>query len=241
MISTIFNELLYRPLFNFLVFFYNIIPGHDFGVAIIALTILVRFALYPLSKKAIESQKALSELQPKIKEIQKKYHQDKEKQTKAMMEFYKQNKINPFSGCLPLLIQFPIFIGLYKTFWSGLDPSRLKSLYSFISSPGAIDPMFLNIIDLSHKNPYLAVMAGFFQFIQSKMMTPKNNKLVGKTDMSYLMSKQMTYFFPFITVFIVWNFPAGLPLYWIISTLFSIGQQYFVLKKQKIEIIKETN
>lgn len=238
LLSLIFNELLYRPLFNFLVFFYNIIPGHDFGVAIIALTILVRLALYPLSQKAIESQKTLSELQPKIKEIQKKYQKDKAEQTKAIMEFYRQNKINPFSGCLPLLIQFPVFIGLYKTFWSGLDPSRLNSLYSFISNPGAIDPMFFNIINLSAKNPYLAILAGVFQFIQSKMMIPKNNKSADKTDMSSIMGKQMTYLFPFITVFIVWNFPAGLPLYWVISTLFSIGQQYLVLKKQKIKTIK---
>ena len=113
LLGIIFNELIYRPLFNSLVFFYNIIPGHDFGLAIIALTILIRFALYPLSQKAIKSQKALSEIQPKIKEIQKQHQNDRAQQTKAMMEFYQKNKINPFSGCLPLLIQFPVFIGLY--------------------------------------------------------------------------------------------------------------------------------
>ena len=237
-IISIFNEILYRPIFNSLIFLYNTIPGKDFGIAIIILTIIIRLALYPLSQKAIKSQKALSQLQPKIKEIQKKYKDNKEEQAKVMMEFYKTNKINPFSGCLPLLIQLPILIALYRVIWTIFDPERLHALYSFVANPGIINPTFIGLIDLSQKNPYLAILAGALQFIQSKMMMPKKNKeddksKSGSLDFSKMMGSQMTYFMPLITVFIAWNFPAGLPLYWVVTTLFSIGQQWLVLKKSK--------
>ena len=112
MIGEIFNQFLYQPLFNVLIFFYNVIPGHDLGVAIILVTLLIRVVLFPLSKKGIKSRKALEELQPKIKEIQNK-HKDKEERARQMMTFYKENKVNPASGCLPLLVQLPIFIALY--------------------------------------------------------------------------------------------------------------------------------
>jgi len=100
-ITGLFNTILYRPLLNFLVLLYKYVPGHDFGIAIILLTVIVKLLLYPLGSKAIKSQKNLAEIQPKIKEIQEKYKDDKEKQTRALMEFYKEAKVNPFSGCLP--------------------------------------------------------------------------------------------------------------------------------------------
>jgi len=98
-ISLLYNEILYRPLFNGLIFLYNIIPGHDFGVAIIILTVIVRAILYPFSQKMIKSQRELQLLQPKIKEIQQKYKDNKEKQSQALMELYKTHKVNPASGC----------------------------------------------------------------------------------------------------------------------------------------------
>src|SRR3990167_6193343 len=128
-ISLIFNEALYRPLFNGLIFLYNIIPLPDFGVAIILLTIIIRLVLYPLNQKSITSQKALGELQPQIKDVQNKYPTDKVKQSQAMMELYKKNNINPASGCLPILIQLPILIALYQVFWNGLNPDSLTALY----------------------------------------------------------------------------------------------------------------
>jgi len=150
-IVTIFNEALYRPLFNTLIWIYNIIPGNDLGIAIILLTILIRFILYPLSKKAIQSQKAISFLQPKIKEIQKKY-KNKEEQAKVMMELYKKHKVNPMAGCLPILIQLPILIALYRVFFSGLNMETLNILYGFIQRPDSLNLMFLGLINLSQKN-----------------------------------------------------------------------------------------
>ena len=137
-----FNLILYQPFFNALVLLYQYLPGRDFGIAVIFLTVLIRIIFYPLGIQAIRSQKALGELQPKIKEIQEKYKNDRERQTRAMMELYQKEKINPFSGCLPLLIQLPILIALYQVFWRGLRPEEMVHLYDFVPHPGVIDPTF---------------------------------------------------------------------------------------------------
>lgn len=229
-----FNTILYQPLFNALVFLYEYLPGHDFGIAVIVLTIIIRLILYPLMVKSIKSQKILSELQPKIKEIQQKYKDDKEKQTKEMMALYQKEKINPFGGCLPLLVQLPILIALYRVFWKGLQPEAMAMLYSFVPNPGAIDPMFLGIINLGQGNVVLAIVAGITQFVQSKMLMPKTKKKEqGKGQMgqfSEMMQKQMLYFFPVFTVLILLRLPSAIAVYWIVTALFSIGQQYLVLK-----------
>lgn len=232
LISTIFNEAFYRPLFNGLIFLYNAIPYHDFGVAIILLTLLIRFVLYPLNQKAIRSQKALSELQPQIKEIQAKNKSDRAKQSQALMELYRQNKINPASGCLPLLIQLPVLFALYRVFLNGLNPDNLKELYSFVSRPEIINPWFFGLIDLSKSNWPMAILAGALTFIQSKMMIPSQTKNPAAGDFSAMFSKQMVYLMPIMTLIIAWKLPAGLALYWIVITLFGIGQQYLVTRKK---------
>jgi len=234
-IFSFFHEALYRPLFNGLIFLYNAIPPHDFGLAIILLTIIIRLILYPLNQKAIISQKRLSQLQPQIKEIQAKYT-DKVKQSQALMEFYKTNNINPASGCLPLLIQFPILIVLYQVFWNGLKPESLSALYSFVANPGIVDPMFLGLISLANPNYILAILAGIFTFWQSKMMVSLQPAAGQGSDFSAAMNKQMVYLMPLVTVFISWNLPAGLTLYWVITTLAGVIQQYFVISKNGKEI-----
>ncbi len=232
-IISIFNTVLYQPLFNALVLLYKYIPGQDFGVAIIALTILIRFVMYPLGAKAIRSQKAMTEIQPKLKEIQEKYKGDKTKQAQATMELYKEAKINPFSGCLPMLVQLPILLALFRVFWRGFSQEQMSYLYSFVSVSGQIDPNFLGMIDLSQPFPVLAVLAGVGQFIQTKMMMPKKNSEKKKqSDFSSMFQKQMVYFFPAITVMIVWRLPSAIALYWIVSSLFSIVQQHYVKSKQ---------
>ena len=229
-IFTIFHEVLYRPLFNGLVFLYNVVPYHDFGIAIILLTLIIRFILYPLNQKALKSQKALSELQPQIKEIQSKYKADRVKQSQALMEFYKTKGINPASGCLPLLVQLPVLIALYQVFLNGLKPESLKSLYYFVSRPELINTKFLGLIDLSQSNYGLAILAGALTFVQSKMMVP-SVKSANPGDFSTMMSRQMVYLMPVITLIIAWKLPAGLALYWVVITLFGVVQQYFVNKK----------
>lgn len=236
MLAVLFNEILYRPLLNALVFLYNIIPGHDFGIAIIVLTILIRIVLYPLSYKSIKSRQALSILQPKIKEVQKKY-KNKEEQSKELMKLYKERNINPLSGCLPLLVQFPILIALYRVLINVLKPESLSTLYSFVKNPGIINALSLGVLDLSKKSPVLAIFAGVSQFFYSKLTmkfsppTPQIGAKKGAFDIQKTMGKQMIYFMPILTIFIAWNFPAGLPLYWVVTTLFGLGQEYYLLKK----------
>ncbi len=232
MIGNIFNLILYQPLFNALVFLYAFLPGHDFGIAIIVLTAAIRLVLYPLMAQSIRSQKILNELQPKIQEIQKQYQGDKQQQAKAMMELYKKEKFNPFGGCLPLLVQLPILLALYQVFWKGFQPEQFKFLYSFISNPGTIDPMFLGIINLSQPNIILAILAGLAQFFQSKMMMPQMKKQSQGNDQmaqfSGMMQKQMIYLLPVFTVFILWKMPSAIGVYWLVTTLFSIIQQRLI-------------
>ncbi|MDI6591511.1 MAG: YidC/Oxa1 family membrane protein insertase [Patescibacteria group bacterium] len=226
-----FNLILYQPLFNALILLYEYLPGHDFGLAVIFLTVAMRMIFYPLMVQSIKSQKALSELQPKIQEIQKKYKDDREKQAKAMIEIYQKEKINPFSGCLPLFIQLPILIALYRVFWQGLQPEQLFLLYSFVPHPGVINPTFFGFLNLSQPSLVLALLAGISQFFQTKMISPKIKQKKGGSQFSEMFQKQMLYFFPIFTVFILWRLPAALSLYWLVTTLFSIFQQYLVFKK----------
>lgn len=237
-VTAIFNSLLYRPLFNGLIFLYNVLPGHDFGIAIIVLTIIIRLFFYPLFQKQMKAQKEMAFIQPKIKDIQKKYKNDKEKQAQATMELYKEHKVNPFSGCLPMLIQLPILIAFFQVLRTGLDPSRLSGLYWFVKNPGLIDPMFLGLVDLAKSSAVLAVLAGAAQFIQSKMTLPAAGLQKGqRTDFTSLMSTQMIYFMPVLTVMIAWQLPAGLPLYWLVLTIFGIIQQYFMTKRKEAGVI----
>jgi len=233
-LSAFFNTILYQPLLNLLILLYAYLPGSDFGVAVIIFTLLIKIVLSPTSLKAARSQRALAKIQPRIKEIQQKYKDDKAKQSQAMMEIYKQEKINPLSGCLPILIQLPILIALYQVFLRGLQPEALKaSLYSFVPYTPLTNITFLGIIDLSKSNIFSALLAGILQFFQSKLSLsfakPKEaNDKTKKQGFSSMMQSQMLYFFPLLTIFIVWKFGSIIGLYWIVSALFSIGELYII-------------
>jgi len=225
----IFNTVLYRPLFNALAFLYHWLPGNDFGIAVIVLTILIRLALHPLMSRSLKSQKIFRELQPKIKEIQKKFKNDQQKQTEELLKIYREAKINPISGFLPLLIQLPLLIALYQVFWKGLEPGAMNNLYSFMPALGQINPSFLGIINLSQASMFLAILAGTTQFIQAKTMNPKQKK-EQKGQVANIIQKQMLYFLPVFTVIILLRLPAAIALYWIVTSLFSIFQQYNINK-----------
>jgi YidC/Oxa1 family membrane protein insertase len=235
----IFTIIFYQPILNLLVFIYNIVPGHDLGVAIIILTIIIKLILLPLSKKSLKSQKALQDLQPKIDELKKKYGDKKEEMGKAMLELYKANKVNPFSSCLPLIIQLPFLIAVFQVFQTGLANGSLDLVYSFISKPETINNISFGFLDLSVRNIPLAILAGLAQFWQSKMMMTKR-PAVQKTetkdeDMMAMMNKQMLYFMPALTVFISLSFPAGLALYWFVTTLLTALQQMYIFKQHEKE------
>lgn len=239
-----FNAIIYQPILNTLIFLYNTVSFGDFGIAIVTTTILLKFLLVPLSKKQIESQKKMQELQPQIKELQNKYKDNKEKQTKELMEFYKKNKANPLSGCLPLIVQFAFLIAIYRVLFNISNAGLVvnaQELYSFVSDPGQINKLFIGLIDLTKPNWILAVLAAGAQYFQTKMMmqtaaakkevTGKKEQEPEKLDFAAMMTKQMLYLGPFLTLFIGIKFPAGLALYWLISTLFMLGQQIYIAKK----------
>lgn len=223
----LYNIILFQPLLNLLVWLYNMIG--DIGVAIIIVTILIRFILLPLSLKSMKSQQSLQGLQPKMDEIKRKYKDDKQKQSEELMKFYKENKINPMSSCLPLLIQLPIIFALYGVFQKGLQNSSMDMLYSFVSKPENINPLFFGLVSMTTPNLILAIIAGLLQFLQSWMVFSKQKKSSDK--MAGMLGKQMTYFMPVMTVFIAMSLPAGLAIYWITTTLFAIVQQYIMTKK----------
>jgi YidC/Oxa1 family membrane protein insertase len=237
-IGEIFNLILYQPLFNLLILLYQWLPIHDFGIAIIVLTLFIRLILYPSTNQALRSQMALSRLQPKVQEIQKRYKGDLAKQSQAILALYRQEKINPLSGIFPLLIQFPILIALFyvfQTFKDGLSPAELSLLYRPVSLPTITSPLFLGVLNLAQPSFFLAILAGFFQYLQQKMFLPAKLNSVPQNpqgQFSQVLQKQMTYFFPILTVFILLKLPAALGLYWLSTTLFSIFQQHLIFKKE---------
>jgi len=231
-----FNILLYQPLFNLLILLYQFIPGQDFGVAIIIFTLLIKIIFYPLTAKAIKSQKILSEFQPKIREIQQKFKEDKERQVKEMLSLYQREKINPFAGLLPILIQLPVLVALFQVFRGGFGLEQMTYLYDFIPRPEAINLISLGIIDLGESNIIIAFLAGITQFFQSRMLIPKMKKDTKETNqmaqVSVMVQKQMAYFVPIFTVFMLLGLPSAMGLYWLVTSLFSTGQQYLTLKHQ---------
>ena len=232
--SQLFNVILYQPIFNGFVALYNLIP--DVGVVILLITIIIKLILYPLNSSSIKSQKALSELQPKMEEIKKKYAGNQAMIGTETMKLYKENKVNPLASCLPLLIQLPVFIALYYVLQRGLTTNNFDLLYGFVKHPGTLNTLTLGFFDLKNKSIILAVLAGAAQFWQAKMMTrrqpPKEAGAGGKDEsMMTMMNKQMLYFMPFMTVLIGMSLPAGLALYWFLSTVLTALQQLLVFKK----------
>ena len=234
--SAIFNTIFYQPILNLLVYLYNVIPGHDIGAAIIVMTAVIKLILLPLSKLSINSQKAMQELQPKLDELKKKYANNKEELGKAMMQLYKEEKVNPFSSCLPLIIQLPFLWAVFQVFRDGLGGKSLELVYSFVGRPEIINPISLGFIDLSKPNIILAVLAGLAQFWQAKMMVTKRPEVkdpgAKDEDLMAMMNKQMLYFMPILTVFIGLTFPGGLALYWLVTTLLTVAQQLYLFKKK---------
>ncbi len=248
--GSLFNTFVVNPLYNILIAAYEFIPPHDFGIAIIVATILIKLAMLHLSKKQIESQKKMQELQPKIKKIQKEHKDDKEKQTKEILALYKKHNTTPVSGCLPLIIQMIVFIAFYRILF-GMKGAEVivdsARLYPFIHNPGTMTPTLLGIIDLHTPSPLLAVLAAAGQYLQMKMMMAQRSKDTSaekKTpskdadapaiqDFAEIMTKQMVYIAPVMTLLIGFTFPGGLALYWFVSTLFMIVQQYYLTHTKK--------
>jgi YidC/Oxa1 family membrane protein insertase len=230
----IFTIIFYQPVLNLLVFFYNILPGHDIGLVIVALTVAIKLILWPLSQRALKSQQAISRLQPKIKELQAKYKDNKEEQGRAMMALYREEKVNPTSSCLPLLVQLPFLWAVFKVFRDGLSNKSLALVYPFISRPELLQTTSFGIIDLSKPNIPLAILTGVAQYFQARTATRQAPPPSGggqAEELASIMNKQMLYFMPVMTVVICWSLPSGLALYWFLSSVLTVLQQIYWFKK----------
>lgn len=222
----LYTEILWRPLFNGLVFFYNILPGQDLGIAIIALTIAIRLVLAPLLWKAQAAQKKMALIQPELKRIQAANKGNKEAQSKALMELYATHRVNPFSGCLVLLIQLPILIALFQVFRSGLDAASLTYVYGFLARPDVFHLVSFGFLDLTRGNIWLGVLAASTQFFQTKLSTPPPAPDGGAGgDFAKALQWQTTYFFPVLILLWSYSLPAALTLYWTAMNAFGIVEQ----------------
>lgn len=248
--QSIFQTILFQPIFNLFVLGYNFIP--DVGVVIILLTFIIKLALYPSTAASIKAQKSLTDLQPKINAIKKQHEGNQQLIATETMKIYQEHKVNPLGSCLPLLIQLPILIALYWVLQAGLTNEPLSGsgvaplslLYSFVPNPGHINTISLGLFDLSKTgNVVLALLAGVAQFWQFRMMTnnrpPKDAGAGAKDeDMAAVMNKQMMFLMPAMTIFIGIKFPAGLALYWLVSTVLTGLQQILIFKKPtEVEVI----
>lgn len=247
-----FTAIFLQPLLNLLIGLYNTLPGHDLGVAIIALTLLVKAVLWPFTALQIKQQRALQAIQPKIDEIRAKYRDDREAQGRELMALYSREKVNPAASCLPLLIQIPVFIGLYRALSQGIAALDPALLYPFVDNPGVIHASLLGLVDLTKRSIPLAVGAALVQFYQSRQllknaaptMTPPPAEVADSPaaqdeSMATIMNRQMTYTMPLLTAAIGWTLPAGLTLYWFVMSLLSVVQQWWITRKLPPKILPQ--
>jgi len=240
-IGYFFNIIFTFPIFNVLMVLYRIIG--DFGLSIIVLTLLVKLVLFPLTLKQLKSMKATQALQPQMAEIRKKYAKDQLAQSRAMQDLYKEYGISPLAGsCLPLLVQMPVLFGLFYALSAVLRTAKTvgdinKLLYPFIPAfahfPNVnltwftfISPAWqisLGVPDPTHILPVLAAIA---TFVQVRMSQPKS--MATASDAMSQQMKIMQYISPIMVLIFGWNYAAGLALYWTVSSVFAMFQQYFV-------------
>lgn len=230
--SAIFHSIVYQPLYNAMILFYDLVPWKDFGIAIILTTVALKLVLYPLSQKQIDAQKKMQVIQPKLKELQTKHKGDREAQARATMDLYKEHKVNPAAGCLPLIVQIIFLIAIYRIIINIAQADFQvvsQDLYGFVSDPGTVKHLFFGLVDLAHPNIPLAAIAALALYYQTKMMMPTlpaaQDKKDDEPDFASIMSKQMLYIGPVLTLVIGASLPSGLAIYWLTATLITIWQQ----------------
>jgi YidC/Oxa1 family membrane protein insertase len=244
-IGYLFNLIFTFPILNGLLLLYRLFG--DFGLSIIVLTIIIKLILFPLTLQQLKSMKATQALQPQMAEIKKKYAKDQQAQAMATQALYKEYGVNPVAGCLPLLIQLPVLYGLFNAFNNVLRYTGKESplehinnlVYPFLPHFTHLPNLYLNWFTfvspnwhflLSQPDPthILPIIAGLATFVQLRMSQPKTNNTAAANDPTQQSMKTMQYVMPLVTVFFGWTFPAGLALYWTVSSIFQAVQQYFV-------------
>ncbi|AMV73973.1 membrane protein insertase YidC [Desulfuromonas sp. DDH964] len=202
-----FFSIIATPLLHVLKFFYSFVG--NYGIAIIALTVIIKLLFWPLTQKSYGSMKAMQKLQPEMQKIREKFKNDKERLNREMMELYKTHRVNPLGGCLPMLVQIPVFFALYKVLLSSIELRHAE--FGFW------------LTDLSAKDPYYItpLIMGVTMFVQQKMSPSTMDPTQAKIFM----------LMPVVFTFLFLNFPSGLVIYWLVNNLLTILQQYFINRK----------
>ncbi len=219
------TDIIARPLLYVLRFFYKYI--HNYGVSIILLTILVKILFWPLTHKSYKSMKEMQKLQPIMAKMREKYKNDKQKLNKEMMGLYKTYKVNPMGGCLPMVIQIPVFFALFRILGSAIE-LRQSPFVLWINDLSAPDRLFSLPFKIPYMSPpygipVLTLLMGASMFLQQKMTPTPGDPSQAKIMM----------FLPIIFTFMFINFPSGLVLYWFVNNILSIGQQYRIYTRSK--------
>lgn len=226
-----FRNIIFKPLYNFLVHIIGILPGGSVGLAVIIITILVKIVLLPFNIKTVVSQIQLKKIQPELDAI-KKETTDKTEQARKTMELYKKYGVSPFSGCLPLLIQIPVIISLYYVFFQGLtfDP---ELLYAGVTIPENVNTSFLGA-DLAGSSLVLAILAGVSQYFQISVVNKRNTQPEGtgiQAQIGKSLQFQMKYILPVFIVFIAYRLSGAIALYWIVNNIVTIIMEIIIVKK----------
>ncbi|MFP4476320.1 MAG: membrane protein insertase YidC [Desulfatibacillaceae bacterium] len=220
-----FFDVIAKPFLHLMNFLYGIYP--NYGVAIIILTILVKIVFWPLGNKSYESMNQMKKLQPEMQAIREKFKDDKQKMQEETMRLYKTYKINPLGGCLPMLLQIPVFIALYRMLYSAIE-LRHAPFALWINDLSAPDRLFrfdfaIPFMQPPYGIPVLTVVMGASMFLQQKMSPPPGDPTQAKMMMAL----------PLVFTFIFINFPSGLVLYWLVNNLISMAQQRMSAKRSE--------
>jgi YidC/Oxa1 family membrane protein insertase len=208
-----------KPLLYFLKFLYRFL--HNYGFAIIIVTILIKIAFWPLAQKSAKSMKTMQKLQPKMAKLKEKYGNDKEKMNKELMQLYKTYKVNPMGGCLPMLLQIPVFFALYKVLLQSIE-LRHAPFMLWINDLSAPDRLMIPGVNIPYLGgiPVLTLLMGLSMYLQQKLSPSSLDPTQAR----------MMQFLPVIFTCMFINFPSGLVLYWLINNVLSIAQQHYVNK-----------
>lgn len=247
MLGAFWLQVFIRPIYNLLVLAY--LPFKDLGLAIIVVTFLIRLLLYPLFHKQIRSQKEMSDLQKDLQKIKTKFKDDPKKIQEETLKLYQTKGVNPLGGCLPTLLQIPIFIALYQVFRFYLGVDHIELLYSFVPKIQDISLMAFGFIRLDKPDFYiLPYLVGVTQYFLSRLMSQQarskkknKDKLQPLEEQMQMMNRSMLYFMPLFLVVISFSLPAAVVLYFLVSNIFSLVQYRFFNKNSSKVKIKTKN
>lgn len=245
--SFVWHTFFFNPVYNTLVFFIDILPHGDVGVAIVLTVITIKVILLPLSIKVAKMQMVMRELDPRIKKL-KATITDKQAQATAMMELYKEAKINPFANMFLLFIQFPIIIALYLAVSSrgGVHLPNLNTdlLYAFIPVPHMVSMLMFGVFDITKKSLLLALAAGATQFVSVRLTMPAvpprdpDAAPSMKDDFARSMQMQMRFVMPVVITMVAYSLSAAIALYFTISNLMMIVQELVVRRHRTAPVAK---